>query len=206
MTPGKVYLVTNRSASQVHYSVPELGIKSRDFQPGETKKIGHEELVGLSYLPGGLELLKEYLQVQNEEARDDLIGAVEPEYNMTPEQVKELILHGSQDEWLDCLDFAPEGVIDLIKKLSVELPLTDTRKMAAFEKKTGSNLSRMIQAKQEEEAERAAAEAEANEGQTQPARRRVQPQAKPTSTTGTERRTSGSKYKVVNKGEGTSTK
>lgn len=205
MTPNTIYSVTNRSASQVHYSVPEMGIKSRDFQPGETKKISYEELMSLSYLPGGLELIRDYLLIKDDQARSNLIGSVEPEYNMTAEQVKELILNGSQDEWLDCLDFAPEGVIDLIKKLSVELPLTDTRKMAAFEKKTGSNLARMIQAKQEEEAERAAAEAEANEGQTQPARRRVQPQAKEAPVQNSSRRTTGSKYKVVNKGE-TSTK
>jgi hypothetical protein len=27
----KTYLVTNRSASRLHYSVPEIGVKSRDF-------------------------------------------------------------------------------------------------------------------------------------------------------------------------------
>jgi len=35
---------------------------------------------------------------------------------------------GSLDEFLDCLDFAPEGVKDLIKTLSVELPLNDVSK------------------------------------------------------------------------------
>jgi len=46
---GKTYLVTNRSASRVFYAVPELGIKSRTFQPGETKKISYEELEALNY-------------------------------------------------------------------------------------------------------------------------------------------------------------
>lgn len=153
----KMFLVTNRSASRVHYAVPELGIKSRDFQPGETKKIKYAELEGLSYLPGGRELIRDYLLIQNEEARNEFVGRVEPEYNMTDKEVKELILHGSLDEWLDCLDFAPEGVIDLIKTLAVELPLTDTRKMDAFKEKKGADLARMIRAKQEEEAELAAA-------------------------------------------------
>jgi len=35
---------------------------------------------------------------------------------------------GSLDEFLDCLDFAPEGVTDLIKTLAVELPLNDVAK------------------------------------------------------------------------------
>ncbi len=193
-TLERYFLVTNRSASRVHYSVPELGIKSRDFQPGETKRISYSELEGLSYLPGGVELIRDYLLVKDEKVREEFIGHTEPEYNMTVEEVKELILHGSQDEWLDCLDFAPEGVIDLIKELAVSLPLTDTRKMDAFLEKKGTNLARMIQAKREEEAERAAAN---QEQQTTP-QRRVKP-AQTTEAVNTVRRTSGSKYKVVNK-------
>ena len=193
-----MFTVTNRSASRVHYSVPELGIKSRDFQPGETKNISYEELEGLSYLPGGKELIRDYLLIREERARNDFIGRVEPEYNMTEKEVAELILHGSQDEWLDCLDFAPEGVIDLIKTLSVSLPLTDTRKMDAFLEKKGVNLARMIQARKEEEAELAAEQAQAAQGQPQ---RRVKP-AEPAveaETANPARRTSGSKYKVVSK-------
>lgn len=194
----KMFLVTNRSASRVHYAVPELGIKSRDFQPGETKKIKYAELEGLSYLPGGRELIRDYLLIQNEEARNEFVGRVEPEYNMTDKEVKELILHGSLDEWLDCLDFAPEGVIDLIKTLAVELPLTDTRKMDAFKEKKGADLARMIRAKQEEEAELAAAKQKEEEA---PRRRVAQATQQPTQTPG--RRTSGSKYKVVSTGKPT---
>jgi hypothetical protein len=191
----KFYLVKNRSASRVHYSVPELGIKSRDFMPGETKRISKAELEGLSYLPGGLKLIRNYLLITDEEARAEFIGHVEPEYNMTESDVKNLILYGSLDEWLDCLDFAPAGVIDLIKTLSIELPLTDTVKMAEFKKKKGVDLARMIRAKQEEEAEIAAAQAQ----QSQAPQRRVQPQQAPVAPQAPARRTSGSKYKVVKK-------
>ena len=197
MKQSKIYLVTNRSASRVHYSVPELGVKSRDFQPGETKKISYDELEGLSYLPGGRELIRDYLLLQDADAREEFVGRVEPEYNMTDKEVRELILTGSLDEWLDCLDFAPEGVLDLIKALSVELPLTDTRKMDAFKKKTGADLARMIQAKREEEEEAKAAQ----EKEDEVPRRRVA-QAKEETTTPA-RRTSGSKYKVVSKGNPT---
>ncbi len=189
----KIYLVKNRSASRVHYSVPELGIKSRDFQPGEVKRIKYAELEGLSYLPGGRELIRDYLLITDEEARQEFVGHVEPEYNMTEKEVQELILNGSQDEWLDCLDFAPEGVIDLIKTLAIELPLTDTRKMEAFKKSKGIDLARMIRAKQEEEAERAA-EQNAPQANAAPQRRVVKESTEPQTTT---RRTTGSKYKVV---------
>lgn len=192
----QIYLVTNRSASRVHYSIPELGIKSRDFMPGETKRIKREELESLSYMPGGMRLIREYLLIQNDKARADIVGAVEPEYNMTAQDVKELIMHGSNDEWLDCLDFAPDGVIDLIKTLSVEIPLTDTVKMEQFKQKKGVDLARMIQAKKEEEAEKAAAEAQ----QEQKAQRRVQPKQASATPANPARRTDGSKYKVVKKG------
>lgn len=123
-----------------------------------------------------------------------MIGQVEPEYNMTEAEVRELILHGSMDEWLDCLDFAPEGVIDLIKSLSVEIPLTDTRKMETFKSKKNVDLERMIRSRQEERAEEEAMKAEAEAKSQQ---RRVVEQ--PTQASSPQRRTNGSKYKIVNK-------
>lgn len=191
---SKMYLVTNRSASRVFYSVPEIGVMSRDFQPGETKKISFEELQGLNYQPGGHVLIKEYLFIQDPTATKEFIGHTEPEYNMTAADVKELILHGSMDEWLDCLDFAPEGVIDLVKELSIELPLTDTRKMSAFKDKTGTDLAKIIQIRQEEVAEEQTPQSD------KPAQRRTSQESTPTAPEEPARRTSGSKYKVVKKG------
>lgn len=190
-----IYLVKNRSASRVHYSVPELGIKSRDFAPGEVKKIKREELEGLSYIPGGINLIRNYLLITNPQAREEFVGKVEPEYNMTEKEVRELIINGSNDEWLDCLDFAPEGVIDLIKTLAIEIPLTDTVKMEQFKQKKGVDLARQIRAKQEEEAEMAAAQAQ----QDARPQRRVQPTQEASEPQNPQRRTSGSKYKVVKK-------
>ena len=194
-----IYLVKNRSASRVHYSVPELGIKSRDFAPGEVKKIKREELEGLSYIPGGINLIRNYLLITNPQAREEFVGKVEPEYNMTEKEVRELIINGSNDEWLDCLDFAPEGVIDLIKTLAIEIPLTDTVKMEQFKQKKGVDLARQIRAKQEEEAEMAAAQAQ----QDARPQRRVQPAQTTSEPQNPQRRTSGSKYKVVKKDEPT---
>jgi hypothetical protein len=57
--------------------------------------------------------------------------------------------NGSLDEFLDCLDFAPEGVIDLIKTLAVELPLNDVAKREAILNKTGFNVDNAIRIRQE---------------------------------------------------------
>ena len=188
----KTYLVTNRSASRLYYSIPELGIDSREFQPNETKPIRASELERLSFIPGGTALIKNYLLIEDNELRENIVGKVEPEYNMSAADVKELILHGSMDEWLDCLDFAPEGVIDIIKTLSVELPLTDTTKMSTFKEKTGYDLNSAIKARQEE---LAAAAKEQQEKEAETTRRTAvveeKVEAKPA------RRTTGSKYKVV---------
>lgn len=61
----------------------------------------------------------------------------QPEYHMSEKDIANLMINGSIDEFLDCLDFAPPGVIDLIKKMSVSLPLADYQKKAALKAKTG---------------------------------------------------------------------
>ena len=61
----------------------------------------------------------------------------QPEYHMSEHDIVKLLQTGSIDEFLDCLDFAPPGVIDLIKKLSVSLPLSDISKRRALKDKTG---------------------------------------------------------------------
>ena len=194
----RICLVTNRSASRVCYSVPELGVKLRDFQPNETKKISYDELEALTYVPGGLKLMRDYLQIAEIKTRDELIGKVEPEYNMTEAQVRNLILTpGNYDEWLDCLDFAPEGVIDMIKTLAVKLPLTDTVKMQQFKEKTGVDIAKHIQIHQEELAEQAA---EAAQVEHQGRQRRTRQTAAAEEPVAPIRRTDGSKYKVIKQG------
>ena len=70
MDSNTTYLVTNRSASTVVYSIQEDGIR-RSFAPGETKKIRHGELEKLSYREGGKVIMAEYLLIRNEEAIAD---------------------------------------------------------------------------------------------------------------------------------------
>lgn len=130
------YTVKNRSASVVVYSIPEDGIR-REFAPGEEKIIGRAELDKLTYQAGGRELMTNFLQIKNVGVREELGIHTEPEYDYSEEQIMELILNGSQDAFLDCLDFAPTGIIDLIKEMSIMLPMTDTRKIEALRNKTG---------------------------------------------------------------------
>lgn len=135
-----MYNVKNRSAGVATYKIPELGVR-RTFSPGETKKISAEELEKLTYRPGGMALLANFLQIIEPEAIAKVGLNPQPEYNMSEQDIINLMKTGSIDEFLDCLDFAPPGVIDLIKKFSVSLPMTDFQKVNALKAKTGFDAS-----------------------------------------------------------------
>jgi hypothetical protein len=143
MNNTKIYEVTNRSGSNVFYTIDEDNI-SRHFTPGEVKKIPYEELEKLSYQIGGKSLINNYLLIKNTEALNQLDLEIEPEYNMDANAVKKLLLEGSLDALLDALDFAPGGVIELIKDIAVALPLNDMSKRKAIQDKTNFNVSAAI--------------------------------------------------------------
>ena len=187
MDSTKKYLVKNRSAGMVVYRIPEAGIR-REFMPGESKKVDFDELEKLAYQPGGRELMAEYLIVNAEEALEELGIHREPEYWMNEQNVITLLQSGSLDEFLDCLDFAPAGVMDLIQKYAVSLPLNDFNKRKALKDKTGFDVDAALK--------NMMAEKEDEGGKIEPNKeRRVKPA---TATPG--RRTDGGKYKVVNTG------
>lgn len=140
MESSKILKVKNRSASLAVYSIPEINVR-REFAPGETKNITYGELEKLSYQPGGRTIMQNFLQIIDPEATGDLGINREPEYDLSEQQIVDLMTKGSLDAFLDCLDFAPVGVIDLIKKFSVSLPLNDIDKRDALKKKTGFDVT-----------------------------------------------------------------
>lgn len=180
------YNVKNRSSSTVVYRIPESNLR-REFAPGETKQIPFEELEKLTYQQGGREMLEQFLQIVDEAVTSDLNVHREIEYDMSEAQVRDLLLRGSLDSFLDALDFAPIGVIDLIKTLAVQLPLTDLNKRKALKDKTGFDVDKALVHIDEEKQE---------EGE------RIEPLAPErrvkTETSAAGRRTT-SNYKVVNR-------
>ena len=149
----KKYKVKNRSASIVVYRIPEANIR-RSWNPGEEKRISFNELEQLTFQPGGRELITNFLQIDEEEITEDLGVMRVPEYDMSEQQVADLILNGSLDAFLDALDFSPIGVLDLIKKYSVSLPITDMEKRIALKEKTGFDVDKAIEnAKADKEVE-----------------------------------------------------
>ena len=72
---------------------------------------------------------------------------------MSEEQIVDLIKNGSLDAFLDCLDYAPVGVIDLLKKYAVSLPMNDIKKRQALKEKTGFDVDVAIKNAEAEKAD-----------------------------------------------------
>lgn len=187
ITQETMYNVKNRSSSMVVYRIPETNLR-REFAPGETKRIPFGELEKLTYQSGGRELLENFLQILEEEVTTNLNVHRELEYDMSEAQVRDLLLTGSLDAFLDALDFAPIGVIDLIKSMAVTLPLTNLQKRKALKDKTGFDVDKALMHIEEEQLEENVGKAA-----PAPAERRVKEEVKPAG-----RRTTPS-YKVTKK-------
>ena len=140
---NEMVIVTNRNNGYTGYQIPDTGV-SRNFAPGESKRISKEELMQLSYIEGGEYLLKNYLIVNNDKTLEELNISVQPEYYYTEEEIKELLATGSLDQLEDTLNFAPDGVIEIIKDMAVKTELPDTRKRKMISEKTGFNIDNAI--------------------------------------------------------------
>lgn len=172
--------VKNRAHSPVVYTVPDMGNLRREFSGLEEKILTFEELRKLNGTYGGSILLKENLIIKNKEAIEELGLEVEPEYYYEIKDVEKLLKEGSYEEFLDCLDFAPSGVIDLVKECAVTLPLNDVRKREALKEKFDYDVDKILEIRkatlegeqqEEKKATTRRAAAPSTGGQTAPARR-----------------------------------
>ena len=137
--------VINRNSGFAGYPVPDSNNSLwRKFAPGETKKIEAEELRKLMFIPGGDVMLKDYLVILNQELVEELLGEVEPEYFYTAKEIESLLKNGTLDQLDDCLTFAPDGVIEMIKTIAVSIKLNDMEKRELIYKKTGYNVHNVI--------------------------------------------------------------
>ena len=144
---NKMVKVINKFSGTVGYDVPEMGVH-RNFYPKESKEISFEELERLSFIPGGDVILRNYLEIVDEDVVMALFNEKsEPEYHYSENDVKQLLTIGTLDQFLDCLDFAPDVIKDMIKDLAVELPLNDMNKRQAIKDKLGFDVTKAIEIK-----------------------------------------------------------
>lgn len=142
VTKQNMVTVRNRNRGTTCYTLPN-GIK-REFAPGQSRQIDVNELKELAMAPGGEYALLNYFIINDKDALSALQIETEPEYFYTEAEVKKLLTEGSLDQLEDCLNFAPEGVIELIKKISVEMELPDMRKRKLITSKIGFNIDNAI--------------------------------------------------------------
>ena len=138
--------ITNRSSGIVGYRLDERHIR-RELVPNETRTVPRQELIELSQQPGGRELIYHYLYVEDDTLiKDDLNIKPEPEYYLTEDRIREGWLQTcTLDEFKDALDFAPQGIKELIKKYAVSLPLNDLHKCEAIKDQLGFDVLRAIE-------------------------------------------------------------
>lgn len=160
--------VTNRSASSVVYKIqdPDCMVR-RVFNIGEThKNVKVSELERLLQQPGGKDLFVNYLAIDDEEIALYLInGEIPLEYWFTEQKLPSWMNNCSLDEFKDALDFAPDGVKDMIKKFAVSMPLNDLSKIGAIKEQLGYDVSVAIKN----------SEPEQPKVETKPATRRATP-------------------------------
>lgn len=147
MDKNQLIKVTNRNNGTVGYIIPEMGNLQRQFAPGVSKEISFEELQNLYWLKGGRVILQNYLIIEDPEAVKALQIDVEPEYFYDDKTIKDVMINGSLDQFLDMLDFSNMGVKESIKQLAVDLPLNDVAKRQAILDKLGFDVNNAIEVK-----------------------------------------------------------
>ena len=143
--------VENRGSAIVGYKVPESNIVRR-FVANEVKEIPMGELRQAIQIPGTYRTIVNNLIIHDKSAVEELLPNAEPEYFYTVKDVDFLLSRGSLDQLKDALDFAPDGVITLIKEQAVKTELNDVRKREAILEQTNFDVTKAIEIKHLSEA------------------------------------------------------
>ena len=183
--------VENRANAIVCYRVPESKVIRR-FVPREVKEIEMGELRQAIQIPGTRRLIESDLIIHSGEAVNELLPNAEPEYFYNKEDVNFLLEKGTLDQLKDALDFAPDGVIDLIKEQAVKTELNDMRKREAILEATHFNVTKAIEIRHQSQEDKPVVEAKV---------RRSAPigEIEETVSEAPVRRASAPKYKVITK-------
>lgn len=142
--------VTNRSNASVVLRVPELNYR-REFGKQETKYIPYEKIEAAISQEGGKELFYNYLFIEDKDVLNRLLGIQEePEYWLKEEDIPNWLVSCSLNEFTDALNFAPDGIKDIIKSLAVSLPLNDMSKRDAIKTILHFDVTKVIENNKED--------------------------------------------------------
>lgn len=146
--PNDMIAIINRSSGTVSYRIPEERIR-RDFNMKERKIVPFSEIMAVAAQEGGSNLLYNYFLFEDKNVlRQVLNREPEIEDQLTEQNIPSWMERCSLEEFQDALDFAPDGIKDLIKHFAVQLPLNDMRKRKALQDQLGFNCTRAIENEQ----------------------------------------------------------
>lgn len=145
--------VVNRASGSLAYKIDTLRVTRHWRRPGDYLNISIAELLELKTVKGGQSLLENYVIIEDKEALSVLFPdqELEPEYKYGVKEIEVLLYEADTEHLLDALDFAPKGVLDLIKAKSAEKLPNTTAKIEAINKKFKIDLNKINELYQEKE-------------------------------------------------------
>lgn len=158
ITDDKLIPVTNFMNHKVVFALPEYN-RRYAFNAYEKKQIPAGQLRALNSSNGGHVLLMDYLHVGSVPLAHEL-GVPEDciEYNWTKTDVDNCLLKEPIEVLEDALDFAPKGIVEMLKDRAVELEIADNNKRTAIFEATGADITNIIANKHLSETETPAPE------------------------------------------------
>ena len=139
--------VRNMVDHKVVYVIPELN-RRVVFEPFQEKKVPASELRALNYSTGGEVLLHNYLCILSKDMRKEFnIPEDQIEYDWTIKDIHRVLedLSTPIEELEDALDFAPDGIRELIVDSAVKWKIPDSNRRKVISRMTGVNVDKMIE-------------------------------------------------------------
>lgn len=138
--------ITNLMDCQTGY--PTMSGIFRRLAPYASMTVTAEELRQSANLPGVIDLFRNYVRIGNKSLAEEFgVPGDAVEYNWTQKDVDYAITTADIDVLLDALDFAPQGIVEMIVDRAVTLEISDMTKRQAIFEKTGNDITKMIQTK-----------------------------------------------------------
>lgn len=141
--------VRNMVNHKVVYKIPDQN-RRIEFEPFQERKITAGELRALHYTSGGETLLHEFLCIKNDILREEFnIPKDQIEYDWELKDIQHILLDESNDTLIaslqDALDFAPEGIRDMIIDYAVIWKIPDTNRRKIITQMTGIDINKQIE-------------------------------------------------------------
>lgn len=143
--------VINRTGGSLAYKIDTLRVTRYWSRPGDYLNISIAELSELRTVRGGNTILRDCVVIEDEEALSVLFPDedLQPEYKYGIKEVEFLLYEGGTAQLLDALDFAPTGVLDLIKLKSIRKLPNETAKIEAINKKFNIDINKVHELNEE---------------------------------------------------------